>query len=404
MGIGCVLMPRLISSLIIMLLVLVSTVMYVPVASTSYSINNYYSMASTQYRVLTNISGQKFYLFKLDLASDEAVIDTVSIFCENTLYNVAVETMNYENPMDFEKSFGKRLNYKQSFLAKYGIWYRYVEFENALIIYTSIGYMYYKYGDGKVHALHILGANFSKTLKDTIAIKLLGWLNFSVVYGGISGRGVKEITGYKGVKTKNGSVINLGTYTRKVYEEPFEKYYITIHNVRIAYPFKIGVEETANGPLLKYFEGFIPFGIVEKKMIVNDRVLQVITREYSKATGSNVEDPGELVVLDMYYAITPDNKYLAPMIFVKKNDTGRVALIALLGDKAKTLYTMTLTGQYNPSDPEINLVKVILEDARNTHNPYNVLIQPLTLTFIVIIIVPVSYIVYRSVRIRKYSR
>ncbi len=397
-------MPRLISSLIITLLVLVSTVMYVSAASTSYSINNYYSVNSAQYRVLTNISGQKFYLFKLDPASDEAVINTVSIFCENTLYNVAVETMNYENPMDFEKSFGKRLNYKQSFLAKYGIWYRYVEFENALIIYTSIGYMYYKYGDGKVHALHILGANFSKNLKDIIDIKLLAWLNFSVVYGGISGRGVKEITGYRGVKTKNGSVINLGTYTRKVYEEPFEKYYITIHNVRIAYPFKIGVEETANGPLLKYFEGFIPFGIVEKKIVVNDRVLQVITREYSKATGINVEDPGELVVLDMYYAITPDNKHLAPMILVEKNDTDRVTLIALLGNKAKTLYTMTLTGQYNPSDPEINLVKAILEDTRNTHNPYNVLIQPLALTFIVIVIVPVSYMVYRRVKVRKHSK
>lgn len=101
-----------------------------------------------------------------------------------------------------------------------------------------------------------------------------------------------------------------------VYEEPFEKFYITIHGVRIAYPLKIGVEATEHGRIQKYFEGFLPHGSIDDEIIINSELLNMIVDEYSKATSISVESPGELVVLDMYYAITPDEAYLAPMIIV----------------------------------------------------------------------------------------
>lgn len=211
---------------------------------------------------------------------------------------------------------GEVVDYKQRFVEKYGVWYRYIEYEKASVVYTSLGYTYYTYGDGRVRTLHILGANFSDVILEKILNLRLHGVNYSVMYGGISGRVVGEAIEYRGVKTENGSVNIQGDSAYMVYEEPFEKFYITIHGVRIAYPLKIGVEATEHGRIQKYFEGFLPHGSIDDEIIINSELLNMIVDEYSKATSISVESPGELVVLDMYYAITPDEAYLAPMIIV----------------------------------------------------------------------------------------
>ncbi len=352
--------------------------------------NNYSISVGEQYSTLLDILGRKLFLIKLYPVSAEATINTVSIFCENTLVNLAIRTMNLEDYRDFEDMLGKVADYKQRYIEEYGVWYRYVEYEKASVVYTSLGYMYYTYGNGRVEALHILGANFSDILLEKILNLRLYGVNYSVVYGGISDRVVW---------TENGSVITQGESPYTVYGEPFEKFYITIHGVRIAYPLKIGVEATEQGRILKYFEGFLPHGLIDKEITVDSKVLNMVMDEYSKATGIKIKSPDELVVLDIYYAITPDRVYLAPMIIVTKNNTNRVALIALYGDKVRTIHIMVLAGEYYPSELGINLLEAILEDSNKPRIEHYTIVRFLLIVLIVIPIVVLSYIVFRKVRV-----
>lgn len=97
---------------------------------------------------------------------------------------------------------GEVVDYKQRFVEKYGVWYRYIEYEKASVVYTSLGYTYYTYGDGRVRTLHILGANFSDVILEKILNLRLHGVNYSVMYGGISGRVVGEAIEYRGLRPR----------------------------------------------------------------------------------------------------------------------------------------------------------------------------------------------------------
>ncbi len=379
---------------IMLLLIITSLAMNTLAIPAIHSHNTY---ANKQYPLLQSLKGRKFLLIKLYQASDEAAINTVSIFCENTLVNLAIRVMNLSSAEDFWRMNGKGIDYKQRFMRKYGIWYRYVRHRKSLIIYTSLGYMYYVYDDGKVKKPYILGENFSNTLLKVLELRLNN-VNYSVIYGGISGRTVREVIGYGGVKTENSSVMIQGGYNYTVYEEFFEKFYITINGVRIAYPLKIGVEKTTNGTLLKYFEGFILYGWIDKIIVVNDKLLDMIVDEYRRATDVDVKSPDEIIILDIYYWITPDKKYLAPMITVAGNNADKAVVIILYEDHVEANDTMTLVGKYHPSDPGINLSKAVLRDLKKSpiEDYMTSLIILITLTATPILIL--TYILLRKIR------
>ncbi|GEM_PF-6275866 len=47
-------------------------------------------------------------------------------------------------------------------------------------------------------------------------------------------------------------------YYRIEYEDPYEKYYVMINDIRIGFPIKIVVESTPHGLRVRYIEAFLP--------------------------------------------------------------------------------------------------------------------------------------------------
>ena len=239
-------------------------------------------------------------------------------------------------------------------------------YEYCNVTLTSIGYEYFSYMNGKVDTLYVLPdkdiiwlgeylANYTRMVLEINYFTLM--LNatnssVSVIYAGV---GAEEISisheyAYRVVNNTLTPINN--TYIKLV--NPYYKFYVVINGVRFYYPIRIGVDNVNGSAKIKFIDMFIPpfngtpvnvsivdgkpvFKIINTTWMSEPRVIQsylennviTIDREYlekiveafRKATGNNSVTINDIVVADIYYALTDDYEYIVPVLKLYCNTT-----------------------------------------------------------------------------------
>ncbi len=356
-------------SISLVLVIISSTVDIVSSSNTSL-VNDSVPDSVSRYsgKPLNVLDGKKVYMIKLG-SKTNAYHERVLLEHENILYNI-VTRINGE-AKSFDKILGRLLTSIEKYDKNINIWYTYKKYENAEYVSTDIGYFHYKYRDGRVHAMHHLGKQFASELENLITtIPPFTVLNTTVVYGYYGGEKTRCIERIVMSRVAEGKDVPLKTVTEVEYVNPCEKYYILIDDIRIGFPLKIGVQETAYGPQVMYVDGFIPRTLEEnvKEFRIDKNYLDKILDIYVRETGFKTADTGKLLIADIYYTVSPDNQYLVPLLQIYMNNTNKLVSIFLYPDKPVLGNTATLASDTvpRPSDPVNNLYQYIINSLNNT--------------------------------------
>ncbi len=324
------------------------------------------------------------------------IIDTLYGFIHSILfYNYTVSSL------DERALVGKRLYSRIYYDDEYQMYVAVIRYENIEYIYTSIGYFKAVYGSGRAPSIRFFGDNnnISSIIRGYARFSptygSLHDLNVSVIYGGIDAESWREIGYSTCIKTSEGVVCN-GSGIRIEYVDPYEKYYIVVDGVRIGFPIKIrGYRGEGKRLAAQYIEGFIPCkcdGRKPKRIIVDDRLIHDIENIYFNAFKEYGLSGGELVINDIYYAISSDVRYLVPQIVVSMNGSYAVAVIQLTREGPILISKQVLQGPYEPSDPVIEL-KIKHDGIGKGGNNISDIIVATTIIALAIL-VPVSVLLY----------
>jgi hypothetical protein len=282
---------------------------------------------------------------------------------------------------------GKLISSTAYYNSTYDIVMRNMTYTNCSLTMTSIGYIYFKYGDGVVHELYILNDtmlnNTMADLSDAIYYYIPSiveldpvGIDFSILYAGVEGEET-IITHKQELELVNGSLVPVNeTYIKLV--NPYYKFYILFNNIRFAYPVMIGIENVNGKPLLKFLKAFIPlitYNVSCSKCIfvVNDTYLEEIRGLVENVTGLKNLSAEDIVIGDIYYAPTPDYEFMAPYIevYVNRSTTCLHELMILRLTNAGPVveHVLIVTGTPSPSDPSYLWIESIPYNERYKPTP-----------------------------------
>jgi len=163
-----------------------------------------------------------------------------------------------------------------------------------------------------------------------------------VEYGGISGDVAYIRTSY--ILAPNGSYVKQPSV--KGFKNPYEKYYIVIHDLRINMPIKVKFIDSEKLRLVM-LEGFLP--MIMRKLaditITNEDINKIVAK--AKTIGYNVARD-ELVVVDAYYAALTNK--LVPILVLQKMNSG-ITIWVKIGENGLDVISIgILSGEYSRVD------------------------------------------------------
>jgi len=200
-----------------------------------------------------------------------------------------------------------------------------------LVAVGDLGDFYIRVGDGKAgayqvcnHTINYPGGFKGLVLENIIMGRLNAASSVDIIWGGQYG----EMTGYQSVAyicdVVNGTVTTCTTpespQLNVVFHNPYEVFYIYIDGYRLEPPIRIRCCNPEFGGFhATYVEGFIPTLRKPTEFTLDDSYIGKIV-ESLKNNGLST-DAGNLVVDDMYLALSSRGEQLVPVVVLRAGNT-----------------------------------------------------------------------------------
>ncbi|OYT37225.1 MAG: hypothetical protein B6U89_07680 [Desulfurococcales archaeon ex4484_58] len=184
-----------------------------------------------------------------------------------------------------------------------------------------------------------------------------GWIRSEIklVYFGTSGREsiIKEETIFE---FTNDTLVPTTEYELKL-ENPYHVFYILVDDIRIGYPFKVGIEKINNKTHTKFIEGIVPLPHILSTSMFNItyEYLGSILNTYRSISGNKNITLEDLIIRDIYYGFVLDRryiKYIVPILIVSAKNSNLLLVSYLYEEGPKLFSKIRVSGEYTLSDSE----------------------------------------------------
>ena len=230
--------------------------------------------------------------------------------------------------------------------------------------------------------------------------------NITIVYMGLSGEGSSLVRETK-FKFVNGSIVPVTEYSVQ-FKNPYHLFYVLLNGVRINYPFKLGIDESGDKVIVKFFEGYIPAGIKEISKeyfnLTHDYLLKIVKLFNSATNGSY--SLNDLIITDLFYSYTYDLRYFVPVLIVRTDDMDNAVTFYLFANGPKLVqYNATFAGGVgSPLSPLLfskHDLRILFEKSLAYATTKQITMNTL---FVALIVVPISPLIIRIVKKYRLKR